>query len=831
MGKIFDLLEDPKDLVACACVCKSWATEIKASDRLFQDAWTREMSSRGLWRWSRAAGGYREQLRSNAVVRKGEIFALYSYSKVYSFKLFSNQQLLTAFFLFNILYAGDCIASVFPINRREGKINEVLLLDAKPEPRICTCHVRPVPLHCIRLTGWTVKVWSAATLSDSKNRPLCTIYDVVNHIQLEDGRLFVWRIKEGAIIRIRSSGVTGAAAQREEEECRHWAESPNIIASVLDPMTLELVDVPLDSTYGLGKCPFEFIDGGMPGGQVLVSTCANPTENEIKIRLFDLQNGQCFRESSITLPEVGPNVLPLHPDAAAMLLSRNSEAGGPIFAAAALYDCRVFRWKLKKEWMALETRYAADTTPVVSAPTSSSEARSAAVAPTQTVAAPPGEAEAGVPTDYDRIYNSRARIYDLPFGHQNCVKPDPEGQFSLHHIFTTLNNEPICDLSMSTSSKRIFIVGFDSLYILQDDGTLLFTIPMNQWRGVREARARFHSHDISAGAFSWPIPNSKATAMYIDITNSIYIANFEDVPYDNSPYEYKPDTRDLSDGQYTHRNCILSLVDDLYEEDEAMAGRTQMFVESHTDLLPTPNRPPYWNTGRWMVSPDAEPVILEYTQSGKTIFTSGNSKCSGTAALLKREKEEGSYLYGLGPKSVAGNRSGKNAGPFVSIPGQDDEKKATSGGGGGSGRQRKKKNPRSSEDSLAPRAIICTDTETGRRYKAIPIEGIIESIHAAGHLLVAAVAPENSYRDGVEGSLVVIDFSKEGFGLTEAQRAEQRQREREMNNEMNDALFGKKKNEINDGGGSGSEAVAVAARRKKDEGGDAGPSKHRRRSR
>lgn len=73
LGKVFDFMTDPKDLVACACVCKNWGAEVASSDHLFKASWTREISDQGLWRWSRAAGGYRDQLRANSVVRKGKI--------------------------------------------------------------------------------------------------------------------------------------------------------------------------------------------------------------------------------------------------------------------------------------------------------------------------------------------------------------------------------------------------------------------------------------------------------------------------------------------------------------------------------------------------------------------------------------------------------------------------------------------------------------------------------------------------------------------------------------------------------------------------------------
>ena len=34
------------------------------------------------------------------------------------------------------------------------------------------------------------------------------------------------------------------------EEGRRWTEHPALVASVLDPTTLDLTDVPIDSTFG-----------------------------------------------------------------------------------------------------------------------------------------------------------------------------------------------------------------------------------------------------------------------------------------------------------------------------------------------------------------------------------------------------------------------------------------------------------------------------------------------------------------------------------------------------------------------------------------------------
>lgn len=76
LDKVFDYLTDVRDIAACVCVCKSWAEE-GARDHRWRAAWGKQVSDQGLWRWARAEGGYREQLRANAVVRKGTSFFLY----------------------------------------------------------------------------------------------------------------------------------------------------------------------------------------------------------------------------------------------------------------------------------------------------------------------------------------------------------------------------------------------------------------------------------------------------------------------------------------------------------------------------------------------------------------------------------------------------------------------------------------------------------------------------------------------------------------------------------------------------------------------------------
>jgi hypothetical protein len=591
----------------------------------------------------------------------------------------------------------------------------------------------------------------------------------VKHRQLEDGRLFLWRIQEGAIIRVSS---TAGDQEEEEKEARHWTENTNLIASILDPITLELVDLPLDSTYGQGRCPFTFINCGIPG--VLVIAGANLLENYIKIRLMDLKTGQCFRESSVTVPNMGYVIDFLNPEAVHMLLSH----GGQIIAGAALYDCRVFKWKLKDKWMDPKTWYAEHendtklTTPPAVAPTE---------AGTGAVAVDDYNTAADTTLIEDGIEDIDTR--NIPYGSRNCIKTAPAAQFSLHHIFTTVESEPITDLSMSTSAKRIYVTGLEYFYILADDGTLQFTLTMNHWRGVGEARRRI-GYDRGCGASALPIPNSTRAVFHLTLTNALYFANFKnpevDFWHDSSSTMY---SREL--GEYApHRDRILSFLDNSTEPDPAIFPlppawiyRTLMHVESHTDLLPKIKALYKSSMSREMFPTNAEQVIRKCIQSGKTIFISGDSSCPGTMALLKKEKEAGTYLYGLGPNSVKNGKE-KTTGPFVSRPGGDGSR----GRGSCDDKRRKKRRKQENKDGndgiLASRAIICTDTETGRRYKTIPIEGIIESVHCAGHLLVVAVAPIDTYPGGAEGSLVVIDFSKEGFGVTDAQQQRQVQQKK-----------------------------------------------------
>ena len=191
-----------------------------------------------------------------------------------------------------------------------------------------------------------------------------------------------------------------------------------------------------------------------------------------------------------------------------------------------------------------------------------------------------------------------------------------------------------------------------------------------------------------------------------------------------------------------------------------------MFMQSHTDLRPPPRTANASSfTGRTTRPGDSEQVIVEYIQSGDVLFTGADSSCAGTASLLRAEKAAGTYLSGLGCSSVG---KGGKGGPFLSKPG-----KGPTATGRGSSASTSRSGGSSNSEGIAPRALICIDSETGKRYKAIPIEGAIEAVHAAGHYIIVAVAPLEDYPNGSLGSLVVVDFTQEGFGITDAQRAQQ----------------------------------------------------------
>lgn len=433
----------------------------------------------------------------------------------------------TTFPSLSFLFPGDCIASTFPLSRRDGPVSEVLLLDCAPEPRIVTVqHRRPAP-HVVRLQGATIKVWTAATLTSQK--PLFTLHDVIKHLQMEDGRLFLWHIADDAIITVRCHPE---APEAEAAECRRWTEHPSLVASVLDPVALTLTPVPLDSAFGRGAAPHEWMD--MCSGAV-ASASVVLTQHRVSVRLLDIATGECFKESQCAMPAMpGDAVPPMHEDTAVMLMSRNSDTEYQVIAAAALFDCRVFRWRLRDEWL----------TPAARAKASERQRRrreaAQAAQQQQQQRQQQGDEAGSVSGGFINGGGEQPFVGHQAAGGNNDLgqgvaqdnmhdavytEAEESGEFVLHHIFTTPDAEPIVDLSISTAAHRIYVLGMENLFILGEDGRPQMTCSMVQWRGVHSSVAEMGPYDV--GAFSWPLPNSTRAAFYLDVTNSLFVADFK----------------------------------------------------------------------------------------------------------------------------------------------------------------------------------------------------------------------------------------------------------------------------------------------------------------
>lgn len=602
------------------------------------------------------------------------------------------------------------MATVYPFNRLDGGVSEVLMLDAAPESRILTVQNRRPPAASIRLQGSTLKVWTAGSLFNQK--PLLVVYDVVKHFQLEDGRLFLWRIADDAFVAVRSQTNVSAANQhaiqhaiqhafQPENDNQHaiqprWTEDENLVPSLLDPVSLTLTNLPLKSSYGRGRCPYEWMDMG--AGCVAAAFIAPPPSvattvglyMHIHVRLFDFVSGNCFRESSCVMPqppEADGIFPPLSTEGAGMLLSRNSDADYQVIATAVLYDYRVFRWRLR-------------------------------------------DLEEGV--EQPSTTNSDAA----------------EAQYSLHHIFTTPEFEPITDVSISTTAGRIYVLGLENLYILGQNGVLQQNCSMLSWRGVDLNLGVDHDVlGVDVGAFSWPLPNSTRTAFYLDITNSLFVCDFRAPNFMENQFLNGPwGGQHHSDNTNNHG---FPPVDHLMSWGMTEGGGVRscpFYMQSHVDLRPPPRRAATSAiSGRLTRPPDSDPVIVEYVQSGEVLMTVGDSSCPTTAALLWTERAAKTYLEGLGPS--------RSTNTTVSAPVMPSSTRKQAGSA-----------RRGQRSSIAPRALILIDTATGKRFKAIPVDGTLEAVHSAGHYVVMAVAKLDSYPDGPSGSIVVLDFSGQGFG-------------------------------------------------------------------
>jgi hypothetical protein len=511
LGAVFDSLS-ARDVAAAACACRAWAAEA-AGEARWAAAWEREVSGAALWRWARAAGGRRAQLRARALVRR-----------------------------------GAAAAAAFPLARGDGPVAEVLLLDGAPAPRFVTVQAPRAALDVVRLRGSTVKVWTAEALE--RQRPLLVVHDVLKHLQLEDGRLFLFRIEGDVAIRQRCLDPGDAAGATE---AARWAEHPAIRPALLDPRGPALAAARLDSPYGRGATALEWMDmgaGAVASGELVGAGAAA----RLRVRVLDLASGRCVRR--VEAPAPAPPALAAE-DAAAraptVIMTRNAEAAGRhVLAAAALFDHRVFRWGVCGAWLGGGGGAEAEAAEAEAAAEGAEEGGGEGGA-AGGGAPPPAAPAAAAAADAD----FGAALDAAPAGLAPAAAPAPEPESDaearaaafraagLRLAFSTPGREPIVDLSISSAAGRIYVVGLENLFLLGLDGAPRAYVSMAAWPGVRpppppgaafaEPWAEQQGLLLALGpavdvaAFSWPLPNSARVALFLDACSGVFVADFENL--------------------------------------------------------------------------------------------------------------------------------------------------------------------------------------------------------------------------------------------------------------------------------------------------------------
>ncbi|KAL4857432.1 Queuine tRNA-ribosyltransferase accessory subunit 2 [Chlorella vulgaris] len=682
---IFDRLDLP-ELAAAASTCSTWRLEA-SFDARWRAFWQRQVSDVGLWRWAKADGDYRQQLRARHLVRR-----------------------------------GDCVASVFPFSRRDGPVGEVLMFDGGPrdaDKRILTVQAPAVPGHTVRLQGSCLKVWDTASLM--RQRPLLTVHDVLKHMQLEDGRLFMWRIADDAVVPANCFGLEDS---ENAAEAALWAEHAAIRASVLEPGALALRDVPLDATFGRRMTPAEYIDmsGGLVAGSLMV-----PSQGRLIMRLFDLASGRCLRATSCAM--LGDEPVQFQDHEVTMIVTRSGETGTMVVATCALFDTRIYMWRIRDEWTS-----AAGQHRLPAAGAGAAAAAAAAAAAGSSSLQPAGNRAAA--------WDGPAAAAALAAARGGADGADSDEQYELRLVYCTPEDEPVVDISISTTAHKLFIIGMEHIFIADLSGVPYMKVSLSRWRGIVPQGQWAAPADV--GAFSWPLPNSTKTAFFLDTTHSLFIAEFRR-PQMHDFWYTQPAPGAAAGRHPRFDNHIAEPLPGAGPEHGAVL--IPFYIQSHTDLRPSPTTSQSATVhGRPAAALSREPGIVEYTQDGGVIITSADSSCPAVAALLGHEKVAGSYLEGLGPatgmpRGGAGGASGRKQ-PFISRGG------------------------RGQKGQLAPRALVLIDTNSGCRYKAVPLEGVCESVHSAGQYVVCSVAEQGSYPEGASGSLVVLDFGGTGLGVS-----------------------------------------------------------------
>jgi len=560
LSACFSKLAEPRDLASAALACKPWCVEIECSSA-WKKIWEEQVGTSPIWRWACSRGGFREQLQAAAAMRKGE----------YRIR-------------------------TLPFSRRDGAVLEVLLLDGEPQ-RIITLQQRPFHPQAYRLSGLTLKVWDEAALK--REVPLLVVHDVLKHSQTEDGLLLCWKVDENEIIRVVGQEEAGTSRDRDGiTSVKNWASDDRIRCCLVDPQGASVEDVPIESAFGHGPIPHEWMDipgGGLASVSYQADTTASgvPTNQRITAILFDTLTGKKILTASVSLEGEAPPPPTIMGEAEpCMLLARSSCVIGKndkklVLATACLFDHRVYRWEIPHDWQSRYQRRARQT----------------------------GECEVA-----------------------------QDGQLQL--LFSCPHQEQVYDVAMSSPGSRIYVVGQENLYIFNPDGRPLCAISMAEWPGLFP-NALF-MQDV--GAFSWPLPNTSKIAFHLETTNAVYIVDLGTRPrlsWPPSPQGpdwgwgyaaavYASDSPSEVGAEVDDPVGVMSWVPSGPPNWQNLKHRMYR-VAGHLQMKPKPDGGASafaWNARGGVRHSVSDPTIVEYTHCGRVMITVADTALPGTSRSL-----------------------------------------------------------------------------------------------------------------------------------------------------------------------------------------------------
>eukprot|EP00873_Tetraselmis_striata_P038799 jgi/Tetstr1/459063/TSEL_000399.t1 len=575
-------LGEPRDLASASLVCKPWGEEAGTSPA-WKKIWEARVGTSPIWRWACSHGGFREQLAAS-----------------------------------HAMQAGDYNIRTLPFSRRDGAVLEVLLLDGDPQ-RIITLQQRPFHPQAYRLSGLTLKVWDEAALR--RESPLLVVHDVLKHSQTEDGLLLCWKVDENEIIRVAGQEEASASSDRDGiTSVKNWASDNRIRCCLVDPRSASVREVPIESSFGNGPIPHEWMD--IPGGGVAsvsyqadINAVGDPTNQRIVAILFDTLTGQRILTATASLEGEAPPPPTIMGEAEpCMLLARSSCVIGEqdkklVLATACLFDHRVYRWE--------------------------------------------------IPHDWQSRYQRRVR-------QGGAAEAVEDAQLQL--LFSCPQQEQIYDVAMSSPGSRIYVVGQESLFIFNPDGRPLCAISMAEWPGLFP-NALF-MQDV--GAFSWPLPNTSKIAFHLDTTNAIYLVDLEARPR----IQWPPGPANSVGEGWGYATAVFAadspeeMGSELHDPDGLMSWaptgppewrnlKHRLYkVAGHLHMKPKPVQNPGHGRGQRSLH---DPTIVEYTHCGRVMVTVADTTLPGTQRSLSAQPQTPSEGWDWGRQHTAPVVPGKAA--------------------------------------------------------------------------------------------------------------------------------------------------------------------------